>query len=295
MINEIASLSKREREIVDLASMGFLDKEIFRRLNISENTLKTYWKRIRSKLGDASKPGLIASYLKLKATTEASPVPTLEPDWIYDYRNQIWRHVSDRPIPGNIQVKEPLSLDEVLSYFHPEDAEQLRALIASLKENDVDDFFFKARLVTARGLVQTSTFVHVIRDATGKPITLLGHRAVFHDLVASPIRELMVGYWEQDLTSDEITADVNLRFIFGMSDEGLQVEKARYSKLPAKHLSELQQLVSEALEQKKTRIRRSYRLEAPQSPFKWVTTDVRIEYDAAGGGKAAKGSVLGFN
>ncbi|MEZ0326523.1 MAG: LuxR C-terminal-related transcriptional regulator [Fimbriimonas sp.] len=288
-------LSKREEEVVNLAAQGYLDKEIVVRLGITENTLKTYWRRIRTKLGEGPRPGLVAEFLRQQAhEAEAKDIP-FEADWIYDYRTQIWTQSSERPMPANIEISEPIPLDEILSYFHPEDADGLRQLVNQLATNDVEDFFFRARIMVATGFVQTSTFVHVIRDSRGQPVTLLGHRSKFHDLAPLPVRDLMVGYWEQDIATGEFTADVNLLFVFSKTGEGASIRETKYSRIPPAELKEIRQLVDRIISKKKTHLRTSHRLDSGSLPFRWATIDALVEYDAAGNGSRAHGSVLAFN
>jgi DNA-binding CsgD family transcriptional regulator len=295
MAERTLKLSKREQEIVDLASTGLLDKEIAPRLGITDNTIKTYWKRIRQKLGEGTRPGLVAAYVRQSGAEPLVADIHFEADWSYDYRTQIWRHLSDRPIPGGIQVDEAILLNEVLAYFHPEDAQNLRQLIDDLKTNDIDDFFFRARLVTLMGLVQTSTFVHVIRDDSGKPVTLLGHRTQFHDLAPLPVRELMVGYWEQDLVSGEFTADVNLLFIFSKTGQGPPVRETKYARIPPEELQEVRKAVRLATSKKRSHLRSSHRIEPGAQPFQWATIDVCVDYDSLNRGIRAHGSVLAFS
>ena len=47
------ALSPRERKVIGLAAAGMLDKQISPELDISLNTLRTYWTRIREKVGNA--------------------------------------------------------------------------------------------------------------------------------------------------------------------------------------------------------------------------------------------------
>lgn len=48
-------LSEREREVLFLAAEGLTDKEIALRLRIGPKTVRTYWDRMRQKLGAASR------------------------------------------------------------------------------------------------------------------------------------------------------------------------------------------------------------------------------------------------
>jgi PAS domain S-box-containing protein len=49
-VNPETSLGPREREILELAADGLVDKEIAARLHIKLATVRTYWERIRTKL-----------------------------------------------------------------------------------------------------------------------------------------------------------------------------------------------------------------------------------------------------
>lgn len=57
------ALSPREHEILLLAADGQTDKEICRRLQISQSTISTYWGRLREKLGASSRSEAIAKAL----------------------------------------------------------------------------------------------------------------------------------------------------------------------------------------------------------------------------------------
>lgn len=62
----VAELSKREREVVKLASDGHTDQGICRILGISVGTLGTYWARIRQKTGYASRSETTAAFARYK-------------------------------------------------------------------------------------------------------------------------------------------------------------------------------------------------------------------------------------
>ncbi len=57
-------LSARERQILGLASAGLLDKNIAIELDISPNTLRTYWARIRQKCGSLPRGALTAAFVR---------------------------------------------------------------------------------------------------------------------------------------------------------------------------------------------------------------------------------------
>lgn len=57
-------LSEREHQLITLASEGLTDTAIAHRLGISEPTVKSYWQRVRSKLGPYNRTELVAHALK---------------------------------------------------------------------------------------------------------------------------------------------------------------------------------------------------------------------------------------
>ncbi len=56
-------LSEREKEVLFLAGEGLTDKEIALRLDIGQKTVRTYWDRMRAKLGAASRTEVLAKAL----------------------------------------------------------------------------------------------------------------------------------------------------------------------------------------------------------------------------------------
>ena len=58
------TLSEREKEVLFLAGEGLTDKEIALRLNIGAKTVRTYWDRMRAKLGAASRTEVLAKALQ---------------------------------------------------------------------------------------------------------------------------------------------------------------------------------------------------------------------------------------
>jgi PAS domain S-box-containing protein len=57
-------LSEREQQLITLATQGMTDVAIANRLGISEPTVKSYWGRIRSKMGPCNRTELVAHALK---------------------------------------------------------------------------------------------------------------------------------------------------------------------------------------------------------------------------------------
>lgn len=68
-LDNIATLTKKEKEIFDLYTQGLSSKEIIARQQISENTLKYHNKNIYSKLGVKSRKELL-QYITLRENSQ---------------------------------------------------------------------------------------------------------------------------------------------------------------------------------------------------------------------------------
>jgi DNA-binding NarL/FixJ family response regulator len=69
-----ANLSRREREVLELLSAGYTNKEIAARLSLGATTIHTHLERIYDKLHVRSRAGAVARYLK-SAQAAANQAP----------------------------------------------------------------------------------------------------------------------------------------------------------------------------------------------------------------------------
>lgn len=74
--DHIEKLTLRERQLIRLASEGHTDTSIANRLAISPSTVKTYWERIRTKVGPYSRPELIAHIVRADAEAQIADLRT---------------------------------------------------------------------------------------------------------------------------------------------------------------------------------------------------------------------------
>ena len=66
----VDTLSAQEHRVLELATEGHTDNGIAHKLGISPTTVVTYWGRIRAKLGQHSRPELVAAFACRKANQE---------------------------------------------------------------------------------------------------------------------------------------------------------------------------------------------------------------------------------
>jgi DNA-binding CsgD family transcriptional regulator len=169
----LADLSRREEQVLSLAAAGFLDKQIGMELGVSLNTLRTYWTRIQTKVGEGSRSALAVAYVENLTRSEDD-----SPDWEVELGPGIWRKLSDRETPIEGPVGLEIDLEEVFSYFHEADRDGVRAMVDDLYTNSAEAFTYSARSKMPNGAEGYGTaFVRVMRDQAGVPIKLIGRRA----------------------------------------------------------------------------------------------------------------------
>jgi len=288
-VDAIATLSVREEEVLRLASAGLLDKEIGRSLGISLNTLRTYWTRIRGKVGEGSRSALAIAYVAHKTSKEDDG-----PDWEADLVTGKYEWISDRENPVGATFGSELSIEGILSMIHPEDAHRVRKVLDDLYSNDTSAFFLQARFIEGVGPIDISAFIRVVRDEKGKPTGLVGRRTPIHAFRKPAVHSISIGHWQRDLRTNIFTADEGFRSIFGIEADVSDVRAAAYERFHPDELSHARSFVTDAVATRKTHSRSTHRLKDRDGSFKWVTTDLLIDYD---GDEAilARGTVIGFD
>jgi len=71
-----SGLSRRERQILELAATGFIDQAIANDLGISVPTVSTYWCRIREKYGRLNRAELVAKFVREREQVLATELRT---------------------------------------------------------------------------------------------------------------------------------------------------------------------------------------------------------------------------
>ncbi|HLX78178.1 MAG TPA: PAS domain-containing protein [Acidimicrobiales bacterium] len=198
-------------------------------------------------------------------------------------------------MPMDVDEGAELPLEEVLDYFHPADKVRVLAMLESVSRDGSAAFNYTARTVTADGPREASAFVQVIRDEKGEAIRLLGRRVPHHDLKPSSIESIAVGYWTRDLRTGVFTGDAGFCSIFGVEPVEPDLREAVFGRFHPDEVDHARSFVANTVAARKTRARSTHRLLALDGSFRWVTTDLRIEYDENGIAIMALGTVMGFN
>lgn len=288
----IKALSRREGEVLSLAASGYFDKEICVQLGVSPNTLRTYWTRIRAKIGDVPRNALAVAYATERTTYAV--VETSGADWDVDLVSWKYRRLSPRPTIVEVEVGEEVSFDDVISVVHPEDAPNLLRPIEEIRQGDRTELTFDLRVVMPTGIETTSSFVRIDRDETGRAIRLSGTRTQNVDLRATGRPLVEVGYWTRDLRTGVFTGDVAFCAIFGIDPDEPNLREAAIARFHPDEHALTRSFVSSAVEAGKHHARATHRLRRPDGSYRWITTDLRIEYDVNGAARAL-GAVMAFD
>ncbi|HXH61569.1 MAG TPA: LuxR C-terminal-related transcriptional regulator, partial [Fimbriimonadaceae bacterium] len=173
-----ARLSKRERQVIGLAAAGLADKQIGQELDVSINTLRTYWTRIREKVGSSSRPALVAAYV---ADDLASNLPEpLDPlthgGWVIDTESRTLLASDAVNDDHGLQRGVPHNVLEYTRMVHPEDVDMARENIFAVAAGTKDSVHLAFRVVTPRGVELVNASVYAIRNEDGRVTKVYGFR-----------------------------------------------------------------------------------------------------------------------
>lgn len=101
--NRSARLSERERQLLTLAAKGLTDAAIGEHLKISETTVKSYWGRVRMKLGPRNRTELVALALAEERQNEV------------EHLQARVRELEHRLLRGNLKSSGPSLYEIVLA------------------------------------------------------------------------------------------------------------------------------------------------------------------------------------
>jgi DNA-binding CsgD family transcriptional regulator len=386
---EFGNLSQREAQVLSYAAAGYIDKQIGQQLGVSVNTLRTYWQRIRSKIGEAPRSALAAAYVThIAQTVDTTPEPQFSPDWQVDLSTNIFSFLSDRPHPqrfldghpledvissyvpeeqaglralieklrsgqldavfltgrfntpdgpnlasGFIQVEKDsqgipvrlvgkriaqvalsgppdedydwildlrsnmvtrisdswlphpvemgktIPLEQVIQNYHPDDQPKLRALMVCACRGQFDSFTFGGRVITDTGIVPTGAFVQTERDVDGRPIRLLGRRALSFNLAGEGGLLACVGTLSRDFETEELKANAPFRLIFQLEPDERDLISAMARRIIPEQASALRTLMKQALQAKIVQGGATYKLRGDESDTAWVRLEIDLKSD----------------
>lgn len=286
---ELSRLSPRERQVLSLAAAGHLDKQIAVLLGVTLNTLRTYWTRIRGKLGETSRSALAALYAADEAS--AGPLNPIEgANWHIDIERQTLVFYGERDLFPHGEIP----LEQAITLYHAEDREKVGELLQEVQTRDMPPFNFAARVITSYGVEVASAYVETVRDETGKIVRVVGRHVPFFNLTGNGSRGVQVGGYRRDLDTGEVMADEGFRSLFRIQPDETDLIQAGSSRICPEHVGTLRKAVALMVERGEGSRVLSARLCFEGGDRLWITLKVRLELQG-GRPKALIVTVVGYD
>lgn len=228
-----AALSTRERQVLGMAATGMLDKQIAQELGLSQNTLRTYWRRVREKLGELPRTALVTEFVKEDLRTseteglEQRPIEGVVIDVLNgtmladDSVNDM--HGLERGVP------HPLAAYSYI--YHPEDRDAARKVIYDVIEGRLDSAHVIFRLVPSTGVEILSVSFQSVRDKDGRVTKVFGYRVRALDCRAGHTPDVRIGTWMRWTGSEEVTVDADLAEILELPGPGTYPRNGIYERI----------------------------------------------------------------
>ena len=267
----LARLSPREEQVLGLASEGLLDKQIAANLGITENTMRTYWRRIRLKVGELSRSALAVQYARSKAVDGIGFMDGAE--WWIELDRDVVCYLSERDhLP---QGETPLA--EAMEIFHPDDRERVRDVFHALKERELPLITLVARVVTPHGVETTSSSLWAVRDGSGKVVRIEGRPIPIIDLTREADGVSLLGSYRRNLETGAVTVDEGFCDIYRVRADAPDLRAAVLSRYCPEHREKMRGLVDGMIAAGRHRRRFTSRLCFEDGGSLWVTSQSRLD------------------
>ncbi len=212
---DINSLSRQESLVLDLAAKGLLDKEISQELQISKNTIRTYWTRIRGKIGEQSRVGLVRSWLD-EQMSEASAFNIFRRWEITFERGHLIGVDSEVLVVG---ITRHLNPERTSRYIHPDDFASFVDHLFTLIEGKETVASIQRRVIDGGKEYNAICLVRILRDHIGRPVNVLGYTIDEHEGTPASPRFVAAGMFVAEEPDGAFLPDDRCRQIFGVRSE----------------------------------------------------------------------------
>jgi DNA-binding CsgD family transcriptional regulator len=281
------SLSAREREVLGLAAAGLMDKQIGPQLDVSLNTLRTYWSRIREKAGDEPRTALVAAYVAEelgKHQPEPTPNPLEHEGWVLDPVTRTLLATDGINSLHGLPLGVAHPVERYRDATHPEDVERVWKETMSVASGEKDIVHLVFRIVTPFGVEVANSTVRAIRDASGRVTKVYGFRTKTLDCRPGRNPSVLVGHWEEeDYESEFFTVDEAMARILGAPSAG---RISRSSMMTWKRHPEDEEAARRACEEavaaRKEHLVTDVRLVLGDGKVVWGRAKRRFEYQSDG-------------
>lgn len=278
-LNKLDALSNREREVLSLASAGYVDKWIAARMGVSANTLRTYWARIRTKLGEVPRTALVAAYVEGEMTEEevAAPTVPIDVEWYLDLDRDTYRLLDHDSMVTDLKVGQEMSVEWLLDHFVEPERGRMVSLIEAARQGRLSIFHLVAKFKSRGGIELASALCIVHRDEGGRPVGIHGRRIPSMDLRGEQGVGQTLGQWGFTLPGRAFWADRDCRAIFRIDGNDPEPYSTLVDRIFPEDRARFEKAVAKTLATEEPLSRLAYRLETDSPQERWVMIDLRIE------------------
>ncbi len=293
-------LSSREKQVLSLAALGFIDKQIGQQLNISLNTLRTYWRRIREKSGEAPRAALAAAFVaeefnELEGTGRGQ---FLHEGWVYDVKTGLML-ASDTL--NRIHGLEPGHLyprEAYLPHFQEQDTAVGVASMDEVISGRVETASFVLRTRKGETIEPVLITIYGVRDQEDKVAKVIGFRSKLKhwsfDGKSSDRERVQVGFWAKNLQEHRfITPDEEFCRIYAVNRDSPTLDRDIRSRYTDEDRHRAYDFIEQAAQAGETRGSRDFHIVLNDGSRRWIRLEFYIESDEQGPTRA-NGTVLAF-
>jgi PAS domain-containing protein len=256
-----------------MAAAGMLDKQIAVELGLSPNTLRTYWTRIRGKVGELPRAALVADFVRTELHREGDDsAPLNHEGWILDVPTMMMSASDSINDLHGLERGKEHPVAHYSRLYHPEDRDATRAALYDVIEGRVDSAHLVFRLALETGVELVNLTVHSVRNEEGAVSKVYGYRARTLDCRVDRDPSVRIGRWERLYPQQQMWLDDELAAIVGREHGGVVEFSLVGDHFDTEVLREMEQEVSRAIETGVEVLHRDARFRHADGSVHWCRT-----------------------
>jgi DNA-binding CsgD family transcriptional regulator len=220
MKTQFEALSDRERQVIGLAALGYADKQISEELGVSVHTLRTYWDRIRNKLGGLSRPALVAAYVSEQVA--GGEIGLFEElglhGWVMDAKTWLVRATEETNEYHGLRPGIPHHAKEYTRLIHPQDLPEFLEQLGRVRNGETRAVNAVYRNVVLGGTETVHTTLIGQRGKDGAVEKVYGMRIAHAECRPIAAPKVQFGRFSRSADGEAYEIDEGLASIIGQEE-----------------------------------------------------------------------------